>query len=548
MSSNYLRLFKFLNKSKKETVVKILLGIILIALNFIQVIIISSIINKLTSNYNKSFKEIFDLLIIFLIKSFIISYQEGYSKKMSAKIKACIRDELLEKILNLGIKYQLKNRSGKLQSIITDGVETFETFLVYYIPHSIVVLITISSAVLYLSKINIYISLVLIIIGILSILIPHFFMPYISNIMIKYWKTYAFLNSQYIDFIQGMTTLKIFNASKEIGIKLEKESKDFAKDSIKNTALSLADSSFIVLFSMLGYSICILIASKNFISLEITYSQLLIILFLISECIKPFYELNMYWHGSYLGFSVAEELFNILDCKNEVNENKGKIYKMSQKPSIKFENLFFKYEDNQDFVLKNINLEINSGECVAIIGKSGSGKSTILNLLMRFFDFEKGNITIDDINIRDFDIKFLRKQISIVFQDTYLFYASVKENLLMANTTASDQEILKAAKLANAHKFIMNLPQGYNSIISEGGKNLSVGQRQRISIARAILKNAPILILDEATSSIDYLNEKEIQYSLEELIKNKTTIIISHKPSITKNVDKIYTLKSGELS
>lgn len=548
MSSNYLRLFKFLNKSKKETVVKILLGIILIALNFIQVIIISSIINKLTSNYNKSFKEIFDLLIIFLIKSFIISYQEGYSKKMSAKIKACIRDELLEKILNLGIKYQLKNRSGKLQSIITDGVETFETFLVYYIPHSIVVLITISSAVLYLSKINIYISLVLIIVGILSILIPHFFMPYISNIMIKYWKTYAFLNSQYIDFIQGMTTLKIFNASKEIGIKLEKESKDFAKDSIKNTALSLADSSFIVLFSMLGYSICILIASKNFISLEITYSQLLIILFLISECIKPFYELNMYWHGSYLGFSVAEELFNILDCKNEVNENKGKIYKMSQKPSIKFENLFFKYEDNQDFVLKNINLEINSGECVAIIGKSGSGKSTILNLLMRFFDFEKGNITIDDINIRDFDIKFLRKQISIVFQDTYLFYASVKENLLMANTKASDQEILKAAKLANAHKFIMNLPQGYNSIISEGGKNLSVGQRQRISIARAILKNAPILILDEATSSIDYLNEKEIQYSLEELIKNKTTIIISHKPSITKNVDKIYTLKSGELS
>lgn len=548
MSSNYLRLFKFLNKSKKETVVKILLGIILIALNFIQVIIISSIINKLTSNYNKNFKEIFDLLIIFLIKSFIISYQESYSKKMSAKIKACIRDELLEKILNLGIKYQLKNRSGKLQSIITDGVETFETFLVYYIPHSIVVLITISSAVLYLSKINIYISLVLIIVGILSILIPHFFMPYISNIMIKYWKTYAFLNSQYIDFIQGMTTLKIFNASKEIGIKLEKESKDFAKDSIKNTALSLADSSFIVLFSMLGYSICILIASKNFISLEITYSQLLIILFLISECIKPFYELNMYWHGSYLGFSVAEELFNILDCKNEVNENKGKIYKMSQKPSIKFENLFFKYEDNQDFVLKNINLEINSGECVAIIGKSGSGKSTILNLLMRFFDFEKGNITIDDINIRDFDIKFLRKQISIVFQDTYLFYASVKENLLMANTTASDQEILKAAKLANAHKFIMNLPQGYNSIISEGGKNLSVGQRQRISIARAILKNAPILILDEATSSIDYLNEKEIQYSLEELIKNKTTIIISHKPSITKNVDKIYTLKSGELS
>lgn len=548
MSSNYLRLFKFLNKSKKETVVKILLGIILIALNFIQVIIISSIINKLTSNYNKNFKEIFDLLIIFLIKSFIISYQEGYSKKMSAKIKACIRDELLEKILNLGIKYQLKNRSGKLQSIITDGVETFETFLVYYIPHSIVVLITISSAVLYLSKINIYISLVLIIVGILSILIPHFFMPYISNIMIKYWKTYAFLNSQYIDFIQGMTTLKIFNASKEIGIKLEKESKDFAKDSIKNTALSLADSSFIVLFSMLGYSICILIASKNFISLEITYSQLLIILFLISECIKPFYELNMYWHGSYLGFSVAEELFNILDCKNEVNENKGKIYKMSQKPSIKFENLFFKYEDNQDFVLKNINLEINSGECVAIIGKSGTGKSTILNLLMRFFDFEKGNITIDDINIRDFDIKFLRKQISIVFQDTYLFYASVKENLLMANTTASDQEILKAAKLANAHKFIMNLPQGYNSIISEGGKNLSLGQRQRISIARAILKNAPILILDEATSSIDYLNEKEIQYSLEELIKNKTTIIISHKPSITKNVDKIYTLKSGELS
>lgn len=262
---------------------------------------------------------------------------------------------------------------------------------------------------------------------------------------------------------------------------------------------------------------------------------------------KPFYELNTYWHGSYLGFSVAEELYQIFDEPLKQKENTNKLVISNKTPNIQLEDVFFRYDETGDYVLKNLNMDMEFGNVTAIVGESGSGKSTIVNLLLRFFDVEAGKIKLNSIDIDKYAISYLRNQIAVVFQDTYLFYGTVKENLCMANPHATEKEIIDAAKAANAHDFIMNLSNGYETLVGERGTTLSGGQRQRISIARAILKNVPILILDEATSSVDMKSEKLIQDALEKLMKNKTTIVIAHRLSTIEKADKIYVLKDGKV-
>ena len=197
--------------------------------------------------------------------------------------------------------------------------------------------------------------------------------------------------------------------------------------------------------------------------------------------------------------------------------------------------------------LKNVSFEIEEGRTVAFVGESGSGKSTIINLLMRFYDTEKGQISINGTDIRKMDPEELRKNIAVVFQNTYLFYGTVMENIRMARPDATEEEVFQAAKIAHAHEFIMELENGYDTLVGERGTTLSGGQRQRLSIARAILKNAPILIMDEATSSVDAATEEMIQETMNGIRKKYTTILIAHRLSTVQNADKIYVLNKGKI-
>ncbi|WP_053956663.1 ABC transporter ATP-binding protein [Inediibacterium massiliense] len=549
MGGNYLRLVTFLKQAKKETLCKVFLGLSIIALNFMQAMLLAKGISNVIErcSFMKMITYLMMIVLVIITKCYLIRYQEGYAKKMAAKIKGMIREKLLDKLMVLGPAYQNKKRSGNIQSLITDGVESFETFLVYYIPHGIVVFIAISCAITYMIQLDKIVGVVIIFMGLLSILIPHFLMPAISKIMIEYWKSYAFLNAQYIDSMQGMSTLKAFDASTRIGKQLASDARDFAKESIKNTGMSLADSAIIVFFTMLGTALAVLIGAFHMSNGQLGYNELLIILFLSGECMKPFYELNTYWHGSYLGFSVAEELYQILDEPLKQGDHTKNKVVSSKNLNIKLDGVFFRYNEDSGYVLKDVNMDMQPGSMTAIVGESGSGKSTIVNLLLRFFDTELGEIKLDSIDIEEYDISYLRNQIAAVFQDTYLFYGTVKENLRMANPHATEEEIIDAAKVANAHDFIINLPNAYETVVGERGATLSGGQRQRISIARAILKNAPILILDEATSSVDMKSEKLIQDALEKLMKNKTTIVIAHRLSTIEKADKIYVLKDGKV-
>ncbi len=246
------------------------------------------------------------------------------------------------------------------------------------------------------------------------------------------------------------------------------------------------------------------------------------------------------------GVAAATRVFYILDTEPEISDKEGAIPLTSFTKEITFKNLSFSYNE-EETILHNITLRVKAGEALAIVGPSGGGKTTLTNLIPRFLEVTDGEICIDSHNIQDLTMASLRSHIAMVTQRTFLFNDTVKNNIAYGNPDASEEQIREAAKAAHALTFIESLPQGFDTIIGEGGDRLSGGQQQRISIARAILKNAPILILDEATSSLDSESEREVQKALENLMKDKTTLVIAHRLSTIKNVDRIIVIKEGRI-
>jgi subfamily B ATP-binding cassette protein MsbA len=244
------------------------------------------------------------------------------------------------------------------------------------------------------------------------------------------------------------------------------------------------------------------------------------------------------------GLAAATRIFDILDIEPEIQDKKNALKLPPFSTQIEFNNLSFQY-DNEKPVLSNINLIVPAGEALAIVGPSGGGKTTLTNLIPRFLDLKEGSILVDGIDIRDVTVASLRNQIAMVTQQTILFNDSVRNNISYGDQQASDQQIFAAAKAAHAYDFIQALPDGFDTMIGEAGARLSGGQRQRLSIARAILKNAPILILDEATSALDTESEHEVQKALENLMKDRTTLVIAHRLSTIKNADRIIVVKDG---
>ena len=245
--------------------------------------------------------------------------------------------------------------------------------------------------------------------------------------------------------------------------------------------------------------------------------------------------------------SAIERVFEIMKLEPEIINGENPVKFDTFKQDIELSNVFFSYNDDEDYVLKDINLYVKKGETVALVGNSGGGKTTIANLIPRFYDVSKGSIKVDGIDVRDYEIKSLRRNIGIVPQETFLFGGSIKENIRYGNRHATDDEIIRAAKMANAHEFIVKLSDSYETEIGERGVLLSGGQKQRIAIARAILENPQILILDEATSALDNESEKLVQEALEKLMLEKTTFIIAHRLSTVINSDKIVVLQKGEI-
>jgi len=270
-------------------------------------------------------------------------------------------------------------------------------------------------------------------------------------------------------------------------------------------------------------------------------TDLVTFLLYINTLLNPIRTLINFTEQFQKGMTGFERFLDILDTEPDIVDKKDSIELKEVKGKITFKNVSFKYNDSR-YVLENINLNVEPGETIALVGPSGGGKSTICSLIPRFYEVTEGQILLDDIDIRDIKLRSLRKNIGIVQQDVYLFAGTVMENIRYGKPDATEEEVIEAAKKANAHDFIMELEDGYNTYVGERGVKLSGGQKQRISIARVFLKNPPVLILDEATSALDNESEKIVQDSLEKLSQNRTTFVIAHRLSTIKNAKTILVL------
>jgi len=280
--------------------------------------------------------------------------------------------------------------------------------------------------------------------------------------------------------------------------------------------------------------------------MEFKWGDLMIFIQGMASLLMPLRFLSFISASYNEAMAASARIFEILDAEPDIKDKTGAIRLPPIKGEVAFKNVSFSYDHNKE-VLKNINLEVKSGETIAILGPTGSGKSTLLFLIPRFYDVSSGSITIDNYDIRDVELKSLRKQIGIALQEVFLFSASIKENIKYGRPDATDEEVVQAAKAAQIHDFISSLPDGYNTIIGERGITLSGGQKQRLAIARTLLKDPRIIILDDTTSFVDTETEHKIQKAMEALLENRTAFIVTQRLSTIKGADKIVIVRNGEI-
>lgn len=349
-----------------------------------------------------------------------------------------------------------------------------------------------------------------------------------------------------LDSLQGITILKAFGVSAQRRKNLAERGENLKQVSMETLRVTLMRTGITSFITFTGIALAIVTVSWRFVSGEITAFALLAVLFLARESFRPLDRLEKEFHIAWAASGAVPPIIDFLNMDIWV-KNPSKPVKLPQQHNIVFDKVDFTYPNADKPAIKSLSFTVKENETVALVGISGSGKTTVTNLIQRFFDPDSGNILIGNVNIRDLLLEDLYSLISIVSQDVFLFHETIAENLRLANPDASEQELHSVAAAARIDDFIENLPQGYETMVKEHGANLSGGQRQRIAIARALLKNSPILILDEATSNLDPENEKAIQIAIDTLTKGRTTLIVAHRLSTIKHVDHIFVFSEGKL-
>ncbi len=482
------------------------------------------------------------MLVLVAVECYCNFFISNYGHVMGAKIEYDMRAEIFAHYQKLSFSFYDNQKVGQLMSRITTDLFDISE-LMHHGPENIVIsVIKIIGAFLILMGISPKLTLCAFALVPLMVGYAYFFNRRMKRAFKQNRVKIAEINSQIEDNLSGIRVVKSF-ANESI----EKEKFKKGNDGF----LSAKKDSY---FYMGGYhaglggfttmiTIIVVVTGGIFItkgSVEITdLITFLLYIGVFTDPVKTLIDFTEQFQNGYSGF---ERFMEILAIEPDIADRKGAVKLKNVKGDLLFENVSFRYEENTERVLNHINLDVKAGSYMALVGSSGAGKSTLCSLIPRFYDVSGGRILLDGRDIRDIQLKSLRNHIGIVQQDVYLFAGTVLENIRYGEPHASREEVIEAAKNANAHEFIQNLPNGYDTDIGQRGIKLSGGQKQRLSIARVFLKNPPVLIFDEATSALDNESEKVVQESLEKLAKNRTTFVIAHRLSTIRNAEKILVL------
>ncbi|MDR1627173.1 MAG: ABC transporter ATP-binding protein/permease [Oscillospiraceae bacterium] len=508
--------------------------------------------NAINFEYTAAVKTIlilFGAAIIMLILQYGCNYYVMFTGSlMGANIENDMRNEIFRTYQTLSHKFFDKNETGELMSRITTDLNNLSKFLHRFPEEIFFFVVRFAGVLAVLCWINWKLAIVATMLVPIVCVYILWFMPKLTKAFEKNFKKLAIVNARIENSLAGIRATKSFTNE---NLEIQK-----FEDSNQNFVSSQRES-----FKILGWSYSGMFAQASlYIPLVITTSALLIINNLLSLADLPIFTMcEMLLIGPLWGFMEMIEIMghsiagynrfvDMVETKSEIVDSENAVELENVKGNILFHDVTFKHEKADKKIFKNLNLYVESGQYIALVGSSGVGKSTLCNLIPRFYDVSSGEILVDGINIKNIKLENLRKNIGFVQQDAFLFSGTILENIRYGKPSATNEEIIKAAKNAYAHNFIMNLPNGYDTQVGQRGARLSGGQKQRLAIARVFLKNPPILIFDEATSSLDNESERFIQKSMEKLAENRTTIVIAHRLSTIKNAKRILVMADGKIA
>ncbi|HDD6871861.1 TPA: SAV1866 family putative multidrug efflux ABC transporter [Staphylococcus aureus] len=487
-------------------------------------------------------------LFIFVIVRPPIEFIRQYlAQWTSNKILYDIRKKLYNHLQALSARFYANNQVGQVISRVINDVEQTKDFILTGLMNIWLDCITIIIALSIMFFLDVKLTLAALFIFPFYILTVYVFFGRLRKLTRERSQALAEVQGFLHERVQGISVVKSFAIEDNEAKNFDKKNTNFLTRALKHTRWNAYSFAAINTVTDIGPIIVIGVGAYLAISGSITVGTLAAFVGYLELLFGPLRRLVASFTTLTQSFASMDRVFQLIDEDYDIKNGVGAQPIEIKQGRIDIDHVSFQYNDNEAPILKDINLSIEKGETVAFVGMSGGGKSTLINLKPRFYDVTSGQILIDGHNIKDFLTGSLRNQIGLVQQDNILFSDTVKENILLGRPTATDEEVVEAAKMANAHDFIMNLPQGYDTEVGERGVKLSGGQKQRLSIARIFLNNPPILILDEATSALDLESESIIQEALDVLSKDRTTLIVAHRLSTITHADKIVVIENGHI-
>lgn len=488
------------------------------------------------------------IAIVMVLRGAAEHWRAVMAHETAARVQKTLRRTLYDKVASLGPGTVGRQRSGGLTLSMIDGVEQLETYFGQFLPQFMIALLSPLLIFVVVAFIDLPVATVMLGFALLALFAPALWHKWDVRASIARMTAYKSFAAEFLDSIQGLATLKAFGQGKARADKLEVEARDLFRRTMwvlgtNSLARGITDTSIAG-----GAAAALIYGASRVEAGAMSLTALLVILMLGIEIFRPMRELRSVLHQGMVGLSAAQGIYRILDDQASVADAPPATLSTVLAPTITFENVRFAYPGTRRTVHDNLTFTAAAGERLGLVGSSGGGKSSIVRLLLRFYDPDQGRILLGGHDLRSLSFAQIRSLISVVNQDTFLFHGTVEENIRLGKPDASQEEMEDAARAANIHEFILSLPQGYQTVIGEKGIKLSGGQRQRLAIARALLRDTPILVLDEALSAVDAENEAVIQEALDRLMQGRTTIILAHRLSSVIDCDRILVLDRGHVA
>jgi ATP-binding cassette subfamily B protein len=485
------------------------------------------------------------LVAVLIGETFLRYYFSFITGWLGQSVIKQLRTHVFKHIVQLKLKFFDQTPIGTITTRTINDVETINDVFSEGIITIIADFLTIITIIIIMAYTDWKLTLVSLATFPLIIYSTYVFKEKINESFTRVRNQVAKLNAFLQEHITGMRIIQIFNAEEQEMKKFVAINEDHKKAHIDSIFYYSVFFPVVEVILAFATGLMVWYGANLVIKLEASLGILIAFILYLNMLFRPLRFLADKFNTLQMGMVAAERVFKILDSDNQT-ENKGTLTDGKMQGNVSFQNVWFAYI-NQDYVLKNISFEVKAGQTLAIVGATGSGKSTIINIINRFYDFEKGKVIIDGHDINEYELSYLRSNIGLVLQDVFLFSGSVLDNITLRDETITREQVIETAKMVGAHDFIMRLPSGYDYNVMERGATLSMGQRQLISFIRALVFNPSILILDEATSSIDSESESIIQNAIATMIKGRTSIVIAHRLSTIQHADKILVLDKGEL-